>query len=71
MDEKIAFFVNLLKKNGPEAVAACKAVLRDIQPQDWDAMTKVTTQRIAERRVSEEGQEGLRAFLEKRAPAWG
>ena len=29
-----------------------------------------TARRIAERRASGEGQEGLRAFLERRAPAW-
>jgi len=30
-----------------------------------------TARRIAEHRTSAEGQEGLRAFLEKRAPTWG
>lgn len=70
LDERIAFFAKLLAKNGPEALAACKAVLREIQPVDWSRATEVTTRRIAERRVSAEGQEGLRAFLEKRAPAW-
>jgi methylglutaconyl-CoA hydratase len=30
----------------------------------------ITAEAIAARRVSEEGQEGLRAFLEKRAPRW-
>jgi methylglutaconyl-CoA hydratase len=29
-----------------------------------------TARRIAERRTSDEGQEGLRAFLERRRPAW-
>ena len=29
-----------------------------------------TARRIAERRTSDEGQEGLRAFLERRSPAW-
>jgi len=29
-----------------------------------------TARRIAERRTSEEGQEGLRAFLERRKPDW-
>jgi methylglutaconyl-CoA hydratase len=29
-----------------------------------------TAQRIAERRTSDEGQEGLRAFLERRRPSW-
>jgi methylglutaconyl-CoA hydratase len=70
LDERIAFFVKLIKKNGPEAVAACKAVLRDIQPVDWDAATDATTRAIAERRVSAEGQDGLHAFLEKRKPGW-
>ena len=70
LEEKIAFFVKLLKKNGPEAVAACKSVLREIQPVDWDRATTITTSRIAERRVSQEGQDGLRSFLEKRTPPW-
>jgi methylglutaconyl-CoA hydratase len=70
MDERIAFFAKLIRKNGPEAVAACKAVLREIQPVRWEQATTITTQRIAERRVSAEGQEGLRAFLEKRAAGW-
>ena len=30
-----------------------------------------TARRIAERRTSDEGQEGLRAFLERRTPSWG
>jgi methylglutaconyl-CoA hydratase len=70
MDERIAWFVKLLKKNGPEALAACKQVLREVQPVDWDAATAATARRIAERRVSAEGQDGLHAFLEKRSPAW-
>ncbi|MCP3902887.1 MAG: enoyl-CoA hydratase/isomerase family protein [Planctomycetes bacterium] len=70
LDERIAFFVKLIRSNGPEAVAACKAVLRDIQPVDWGAATETTTRAIAERRVSAEGQDGLHAFLEKRRPGW-
>jgi methylglutaconyl-CoA hydratase len=31
---------------------------------------ELVCRRIAERRASEEGQEGLRAFLEKRKPGW-
>jgi methylglutaconyl-CoA hydratase len=70
LDEKIAFFAKLLKKNGPEALTHCKALLRDIQAADWDVLTMTTTERIAERRVSAEGQDGLKAFLEKRPAAW-
>ena len=49
---------------GPEAVRAAKRLVLDAPLGDE------TAQRIAERRASAEGQEGLRAFLEKRAPAW-
>jgi methylglutaconyl-CoA hydratase len=70
LDERVASFTRLLEKNGPRAIAACKRVLREVQPVEWERATDVTTQRIAEQRVSPEGQEGLRAFLEKRAPTW-
>jgi len=70
LDDRIAFFVRLLKKAGPEALDHCKRVLRNIQPVDWDKVTMLTVDRIADRRVSPEGQDGLKAFLEKRAPGW-
>jgi methylglutaconyl-CoA hydratase len=50
---------------GPEAVRAAKRLVLDA-PLDGEE----TARRIAERRASAEGQEGLRAFIEKRAPAW-
>ena len=34
------------------------------------AVQDLTTRTIAQRRVSEEGQDGLKAFLEKRKPGW-
>ena len=49
---------------GPEAARAAKQLAR--APLDADE----TARRIAERRTSAEGQEGLRAFLEKRSPGW-
>ncbi len=55
---------------GPDAVTAAKALIRRIAGlSPADALT-ITTEAIAERRVSAEGQEGLRAFLEKRKPSW-
>jgi len=53
-----------LLSGGPEAVRAAKRLVLDAPLGDETAV------RIAERRASAEGQEGLRAFLEKRAPAW-
>jgi methylglutaconyl-CoA hydratase len=49
---------------GPDAARAAKQLARGA----LDA--EETARRIAEHRTSAEGQEGLRAFLEKRAPTW-
>lgn len=57
----------------PGAVAAAKLLVRDLDVPNLtgsDAVLDLTTSRIAARRVSDEGQEGLRAFLERRKPAW-
>ena len=37
---------------------------------DLAPISKVAEQAIARQRVSEDGQEGLRAFLERRPPSW-
>jgi methylglutaconyl-CoA hydratase len=70
LDTAVDGYVRELLTAGPEAVAAAKALI----PNVWgrpiaDAMT-ITAAAIAARRVSREGQEGLRAFLEKRKPEW-
>ncbi|HEX8909958.1 MAG TPA: enoyl-CoA hydratase/isomerase family protein, partial [Anaeromyxobacteraceae bacterium] len=60
-----------LLRNGPRAVAAAKALVARVAraPLD-DALAAETAERIASLRASDEGREGLAAFLEKRAPAW-
>ena len=64
LDEAVGRVVEDLLAGGPEAVRAAKRLVRE-RPQG------VETGRIAaERRTSPEGQEGLRAFLDKRTPAW-
>jgi methylglutaconyl-CoA hydratase len=55
---------------GPEAVAASKFLIAQVAGLSIDEARPLTARAIAERRVSPEGQEGLRAFLEKRAPKW-
>jgi methylglutaconyl-CoA hydratase len=70
LDARIADLVAQIKTNGPEALAVCKQVLTDVYGLDWDNVQQRTTRYIAERRVSPEGQEGLKAFLEKRPAGW-
>jgi len=55
----------------PGAVAASKALVDDIAglPLDQELLEE-TAKLIADRRASEEGQEGVRAFLDKRKPGW-
>jgi methylglutaconyl-CoA hydratase len=53
-----------LRSAGPRAARAAKRLVLD-RPDGPE-----TARRIAERRTSEEGQEGLRAFLERRKPSW-
>lgn len=55
----------------PGAVAASKALVDDIAglPIDEELLEE-TARLIADRRASEEGQEGVRAFLDKRKPGW-
>lgn len=70
LDAAIAGYVQELLRAGPEAVAAAKALVRDVWVLSPDEASAVTSRAIAERRVSPEGQEGLTAFLEKRKPKW-
>jgi len=70
LDEWISRIVVEFSKNGPQAVIACKRLLREVANASDDHVHETTVRRIAEHRVSPEGQEGLRAFLEKRPPAW-
>lgn len=56
--------------NGNEAVRATKKLIGEIKTLNWEQRRRETARVIAERRVSEEGQEGLRGFLEKRSPRW-
>jgi enoyl-CoA hydratase/carnithine racemase len=64
LDAACERIVERLLAGGPEAVRAAKRLVLDAPLGDSSAA------RIAERRISAEGQEGLAAFLEKRAPAW-
>lgn len=57
--------------NAPGAVADAKQLVRDFAFSAMDhALMRDTAKRIAMRRESEEGREGLSAFLEKRKPVW-
>jgi len=55
---------------GPQAVAAAKALIRHAAGGPAARTAGLAAEVLADARVSDEGQEGLRAFLEKRRAAW-
>jgi enoyl-CoA hydratase/carnithine racemase len=63
-DEAVGRIVDALLAGGPEAVREAKRVVRE-RPSGIE-----TAQIAAARRTSDEGQAGLRAFLDKRPPTW-
>ncbi len=56
---------------GREAMAAAKQLIDDVWHAAPADVASITAAALAKRRVSAEGQEGLRAFLDKRKPGWG
>jgi len=61
---------NLLLSSGPEAIAACKELIHRVPEMNFNEVKKYTARVIANLRISEEGQEGMASFLEKRKPKW-
>jgi methylglutaconyl-CoA hydratase len=64
LDAAVERVVGELLSSGPQAAREAKRLIR-MRPQGED-----TAQLAARLRASEEGQEGLRAFLERRSPSW-
>lgn len=60
-----------LLQNGPQALTAVKQLIRRVSKEKITReLGKITAKHLAELRISPEAQEGLKAFLEKRTPAW-
>jgi len=70
LDAAVARRVADVLAASPTGIARAKTLIREISGAHPDDVIGVTTNAIASQRVSGEGQEGLRAFLEKRKPSW-
>ncbi len=71
LDEAVGEIVDALLHNAPGAMAECKALISAVA---WKPLSpeviEDTAQRITRLRASDEGREGMTAFLEKRKPNW-
>jgi methylglutaconyl-CoA hydratase len=70
LDARVEEYVREILTAGPESVAAAKALIPEVWKRTSADAMSVTASAIADRRVSPEGQEGMKAFLEKRKPSW-
>lgn len=71
LDEAVQRQLALLDKAGPIASSTAKQLVRQVRDShDRDTLDRDNAALIARLRVSAEGQEGLGAFLDKRAPHW-
>lgn len=70
LDKAVEGLVNQLLSSGPEAIKKCKELLRRVPQMSVDEFKRYTAEVIAKMRISEEAQEGMSAFLEKRKPKW-
>jgi methylglutaconyl-CoA hydratase len=71
LDDAVSAVADALRAGGPQALAAAKRLIADVadRPVD-DALVAETAQRIAGIRATDEGREGVAAFLDKRKPHW-
>lgn len=71
LDEKVEELVTALLANSPAAIKSAKQLIFDIGGKPIDQLLiDATCKTIADIRASDEGREGLKAFLEKRPPKW-
>ena len=70
LDATVDSLARRMLSSAPQAAAAAKRLVDAIWTLERDAARSYAVHAIAAARASEEGQEGLRAFLEKRKPDW-
>lgn len=70
LDATVEATIQELLSSAPQAMRACKMLACTVGNMEHEAARNFTAQTIAHLRVSPEGQEGLKAFLEKRKPNW-
>ena len=70
LDAAVDRFVTEALSASPTAIARAKGLIQNVLGKLPADVVGITADAIATQRVSREGQEGLKAFLEKRTPSW-
>lgn len=70
LDAKVEMYVDEFLGAAPDAISTAKALIPRVWTRGAFDAAGLTAEAIAAQRISKEGQEGLRAFLEKRKASW-
>jgi methylglutaconyl-CoA hydratase len=70
LDSTVQSYVSELLSSAPEAVTAAKRLIAQVTGRSAEEVADLTASTIATHRISREGQDGMRAFLEKRRAPW-
>jgi methylglutaconyl-CoA hydratase len=70
LDSKVDFYTNQVKSSGPISIAEVKKLIKNLGEMDINTYKNYTVEKISELRVSDEGQDGINAFLNKSKPKW-
>ncbi|MDH3892425.1 MAG: enoyl-CoA hydratase-related protein [candidate division Zixibacteria bacterium] len=70
LDDDVDTLLKSVLSSGPEAVAMAKKLVSEVPDMSAAEFKPYTAEMIAKLRVSDEGQEGMDAFLNKRKPNW-
>lgn len=71
LEYKLEEIINKLLRNSPDAILRTKNLLQQLQEtHDQESIIKLTSEVIAKARISEDGQEGMKAFFSKQKPNW-
>ena len=70
LDKSVKKYINILFSSSPNAISEVKKLLYAYDKMNKEKYKKFTVEKIAELRISKEGQEGISAFLNKRKSKW-
>jgi methylglutaconyl-CoA hydratase len=70
IDKKVQKYVEILLSSGHQAIVEVKKLVDACEKMDLDKYKEHTVKKISQLRISDEGQEGINAFLEKKKPKW-
>jgi isohexenylglutaconyl-CoA hydratase len=70
LEARVQIILDEIKQCSPNALAACKRLIFAVKDAPTDATIDYRANLLTELRRSEDGQEGMTAFVEKRPPKW-